>query len=146
MRCTLSIAILIYINLTRLKIKPTKRSVHPAKTQISLGICPVWSSVFAVRSMGSWGSKVSSCGQWRLWSDWADAQADQSLRWAHMPLCWFCHEAAHLTFVVRPADSNPDLTLSSKGSLDSALLNLGWHFCFIKFTLWVSHFFPIQAF
>ena len=28
------------------------------------------------------------------WSDWADAQADQSLRWAHMPFCWFCHEAA----------------------------------------------------
>ena len=26
----------------------------------------------------------------------ADAQADLSLRWAHMPFCWFCHEAAHL--------------------------------------------------
>ena len=25
----------------------------------------------------------SSCGQRRLWSDWADAQADLSLRWAH---------------------------------------------------------------
>ena len=22
--------------------------------------------------------------------------ADLSLRWAHMPFCWFCHEAAHL--------------------------------------------------
>ena len=30
-----------------------------------------------------------------LWSDWADAQADLSFRCAHMPLCWFCHEAAH---------------------------------------------------
>ena len=29
------------------------------------------------------------------WSDWADAQSDLSLRWAHMPVCWFCHEAAH---------------------------------------------------
>ena len=28
------------------------------------------------------------------WSDWADAQADLSLRWVHMPFCWFCHEAA----------------------------------------------------
>ena len=27
----------------------------------------------------------------RLWSDWVDAQADLSLRWAHMPFCWFCH-------------------------------------------------------
>ena len=33
--------------------------------------------------------------QQRLWSDWADAQADLSLRWAYMPFCWFCHEAAH---------------------------------------------------
>ena len=27
-----------------------------------------------------------------------DAQADLSLRWAHMPLCWFCHKAAQITF------------------------------------------------
>ena len=32
--------------------KPNKMRVRPAKTQISLGIRPVW-SVFAVRSMGS---------------------------------------------------------------------------------------------
>ena len=38
---------------------------------------------FAVRSMGSQGPKVSSCGQRRFWSDWADAQVDRSLRWAH---------------------------------------------------------------
>ena len=50
----------------------------PAKTQISLGIHPVW-SVFAVRSMDSWGASVSSCRQWRLWSHWADAQADLRL-------------------------------------------------------------------
>ena len=39
--------------------------------------------VFAVSSMGSSGPKLSSCGQRRLWSDWADAQADLSLRWVH---------------------------------------------------------------
>ena len=32
--------------------KTNKMSVRPVKTQISLGIRPVW-SVFAVRSMGS---------------------------------------------------------------------------------------------
>ena len=26
-----------------------------------------------------------------------DAQTDPSLYWAHMPLCWLCHEAAHFT-------------------------------------------------
>ena len=25
-----------------------------------------------------------------------DAQAYQSLRWAHKPFCWFCHAPAHL--------------------------------------------------
>ena len=27
----------------------------------------------------------------------ADAQSDQSLRWAHMPFCWFCHALAHVS-------------------------------------------------
>ena len=36
------------INTSRLMSKPTKWHVHPAKTQISLGIHPVW-SVFIVR-------------------------------------------------------------------------------------------------
>ena len=69
--------------------------MHPVKTQISLGMRPVW-SVFTVGSIGSQGPNVSSCGQQRLWSDWMDAQADPSLRWAHMPFCWFFHEAAHI--------------------------------------------------
>ena len=75
--------------------KPTKWPVCPAKTQISLGLRHV-KSVMAVRSMGSWGPKVSWCGQRRLWSDWADAQADLSLPWAHMSFWWFCHAAAHI--------------------------------------------------
>ena len=42
-------------------------------------------SVFAVRLVGSKGTKLSSCGQRRLCSDWADARAYLSLRWTHMP-------------------------------------------------------------
>ena len=34
--------------------------------------------------------------QQRHWSDWADAQADLSLRWAHRSSCWFCHAAAQM--------------------------------------------------
>ena len=37
--------------------------------------------VFAIRSMGSWMTKVSTCRQQRLWSDRADDLADMSLRW-----------------------------------------------------------------
>ena len=62
--------------------KTNKMAIRPAKTQISLGIRPVW-SVFTARSMGSYGPNVSSCGQRRPWSDWADAYADLSLRWTH---------------------------------------------------------------
>ena len=53
-------------------------------------------------------SESSLCAQWVAkedpsflmdsedWSDWADAQADPSLCWVHMPFCWFCLAAAHL--------------------------------------------------
>ena len=60
--------------------KPTKCHVRLAKTQISLGICQVW-------------SESSLCAQWVVkdptFLHAADAQADLSLRWAHMPFCSF---------------------------------------------------------
>ena len=39
--------------------------------------------VFAVRMKKAWVLSYPLSAQWRLWSDWADAQADLSLRWAH---------------------------------------------------------------
>ena len=57
-------------------------SVRPAKTQISLGIRSVW-SVFAVRIKKALVLSYPLSAQRRLWSDWADVQADLSLRWAH---------------------------------------------------------------
>ena len=60
-------------NLSCLMTKPTKWHVRPAKTQISLGICPVW-SVFAVRMKKAWMLSYPMSTQWRLWSDWADAR------------------------------------------------------------------------
>ena len=59
--------------------KTNKMSVRPAKTQISLGIRPVWSE----SSLSAWRKLWSLNAQRRLWSDWADAKADLSLRWAH---------------------------------------------------------------
>ena len=55
----------------------------PSEDSDQPGHLPSLIRVFAVRSMGSLGPTVSSCGQRRLWSDWADAQADLSPRWAH---------------------------------------------------------------
>ena len=83
--------------MSHLMTKPTKWHVRPAKTQISLGLCPVWSasSLFMWRKLGSLISYPLSA-QRRLWSDWVDAQADLSFRWVHMPFCWFCHEVAQI--------------------------------------------------
>ena len=54
--------------------------------------------VFVVRMKKHWVFSYPLSAQWRLWPDWTDAQADLSLRWAHMPFCWFCHKAAHFTY------------------------------------------------
>ena len=54
--------------------------------------------VFSVRMKKPWVLSYPSSAQRRLWSDWADTQAELSLRWARMPFCWFCHEAAHFKF------------------------------------------------
>ena len=66
--------------LSHLMTKPTKWSVRPAKTQISLGIHPVW-SVFAVRCKDSQVPKASSCGQQMLWSDWGQTGPLLRLIW-----------------------------------------------------------------
>ena len=55
----------------------------PSEDSDQPGHLPSLIRVFAVRFMGNWGPKLSSCGQRRLWSYWADAQADLSLRWVH---------------------------------------------------------------
>ena len=62
--------------MSRSMTKPTKWHVR---------IHPVW-SVFAVRMKKSWVLRYPLSAQRRLWSDWADAQADLSLRWTHVIL------------------------------------------------------------
>ena len=66
-------------------------TVRPAKTQISLGIRPVW-------------SESSLCAQWVAkdpsflhadsedWLDWANAEYSLGVQ----SFCCFCHEAAHM--------------------------------------------------
>ena len=63
--------------------KTNKMSVRPAKTQISLGYPPSLIRVFVVRMKKAWVLSYPLSAKRRLKSDWADAQADLSLRWAH---------------------------------------------------------------
>ena len=81
--------------------KTNNVAVRLAKTQISLGIRPVWSQSSLCAQWVAKDSyfKLPSCGQRRLWSDWADAQADLSLRWAHSHFVGFVTMRLILSFI-----------------------------------------------
>ena len=72
-----------------------KWPVRPAKTQLSLGIRPVWSesSLGAWRNLGALASHLAH-------SEDSDQSGRMprliSLCWAHMSFCWFCHAAAQI--------------------------------------------------
>ena len=75
--------------------KTNKMTVCPAKTQISLGICPVW-------------SESSLCTLWVAKDpSFLNADSDVSIRLGGCPgcsessrdahsFCWFCHKAAYI--------------------------------------------------
>ena len=69
------------------------------QSQISLGISPVWSeSLLCAQWVAKDPSFLLHVNSEDLWSDWVDAQADLSLRWAHMPFCRFCHAFGQLYY------------------------------------------------
>ena len=76
--------------------KTNKMACAPSKDSDQPGHPPSLIRVFAVRMKKAGVLSYLLSTQQRLWSDWADAQADLSLRWAHIPFCWFCHEAAQI--------------------------------------------------
>ena len=77
--------------------KTNKMACAPSEDSDQPGHPPSLIRVFAVRLKKARILSYPLSAQRRLWSDWSDAQADLSLRWAHMPFCWFCHDAAHLS-------------------------------------------------
>ena len=76
--------------------KTNKLTLRPAKTQISLGIHPVWSES-PLHSMGAKNPRFLHADS-EDWSDWVNAQADLWLCWAHRLFCWFCHATAQMRF------------------------------------------------
>ena len=65
-----------------------------------LGHPPSLIRVFAVHLKKAWVLSYPLSTLRRLWSDWADAQANLRPHWAHMPFRWFCHDAAHINFAL----------------------------------------------
>ena len=55
----------------------------PSEDSDQPGHPPSLIRVFAVHMKNAWVLSYPLSAWWRLWSDWADAQADLSLRWAH---------------------------------------------------------------
>ena len=75
--------------------KTNKMACAPSKDSDQPGHPPSLIRVFAVCLKKTRILSYPLSAQQRHWSDGADAQADLSLQWVHMPFCWFCHDAAH---------------------------------------------------
>ena len=73
-----------------------KMASAPCEDSDQPGHPPSLIRVFAVRIKRALVLSYPLSAQRRLWSDGANAKADQSLRWAHMPFCKFCHALAQL--------------------------------------------------
>ena len=61
----------------------------PSEDSDQPGHPPSLIRVFAVRMKKAWVVSYPFSAKRRLWSDWADAQADLSLRWAHIHFVGF---------------------------------------------------------
>ena len=72
----------------------------PSEDSDQPGHPPSLIRVFAVRMKKAWVLSYPLSAQRRLWSDWADAQADLSLRWPHTHFVGFV--TRRLKWPVRP--------------------------------------------
>ena len=59
--------------MSRRTTKPKKMLCALSEGSDQPGHPPSLIRIFTVHSIGSYGPNFSPCGQWRLWSDWADA-------------------------------------------------------------------------
>ena len=78
---------MVKFNMSQHTTKPTKWHPHSLIR------------VFAVRTMKAWDLIYPLSAQRRLWSDWANAQADLSLRWAHILFCLLLSSAGLYMYV-----------------------------------------------
>ena len=71
---------------------PSKDSGQPVHLPSLIRHC----TVLAIHMKKSLVRSYPLSSQRRLWSDWADTQADLSLCLSHRSFCWFCYAVAHL--------------------------------------------------
>ena len=68
----------------------------PSEDSDQPGHLPSLIRIFAVRLKKVWVLSYPKSAQPKLFSDWADTQADLSLSWVHRSSCWFCDALACL--------------------------------------------------
>ena len=106
--CTQFIFIFIFQKSPRPNLehdKTNKMTCTPSEDSDQPGHPPCLTRVFTVRLKDSQGPNAFSGGQRRLWSDWADAQADLNLRWAHVILLGFVMLQLIYTWLWRRLDA-----------------------------------------
>ena len=79
--------------------KTNEMACAPSEDSDQPGHPPSLIRVFTVRLMGTVAKDHSFLQADSEDSDQISSQADLSLRWAHMPFCWFCHEAVHIILI-----------------------------------------------
>ena len=80
-----------------------QKECAPSEDSDQPGHPPSLIRVFAVCMKKAWVFRYPLSAQQRLWSDWADAQADLSLRWAHthfvgIDMSWLKYQNIHMTY------------------------------------------------
>ena len=68
--------------------------------------CPVWSESW----LPAWRNLGSLATHWAHSEDWADAQADPSLRWAHTHFFGFCHIVSQMEILSLFSSMSPLLS------------------------------------
>ena len=114
------------VNISRMKNEPRyeknqQNEYAPSEDSDQPGHPPGLISVFTVRMKKPWGLSYPLSAQRRLWSDWADAQADLSLCW------WHTH---FVGFVMSR------LKCKKSGQLG---ISLNWQCNYIKFKLKIAN-------
>ena len=90
----------------------------PSKDSDQPGHTPSLIRVFAVGMKKAWVLSYTSSTQRRLWSDWADAQADLSLCWAHVHFVGFVMSRLSLLY-----GKNPLQFISNECALDLSVIS-----------------------
>ena len=120
--------------------KTNKMACAPSEDSGQPGHSPSLIRTFAVRMKKAWFLGYPMSAQRRLWSDWADAPADLSLRWAHGHFVGFVMRRLIYNYCSWTDSIKPNLVYSSVISLlknDRCFSEVNCYLIFIFFFIYI---------